>query len=155
VVLLALAAWLVAVPGLKAWRWRRRYRRAVTPRSAVVTAFEHFVAEASELATAPRPPSESAVAYARRIAPSEGGPVSPATDLALLYERAEYGPQQVSPADAVAARHLARLLRSRLWARASWWERAVRLFGPSGLLDSGARTFLPRAPRPRAYERAA
>jgi transglutaminase-like putative cysteine protease len=154
---LLLALWLVTVPILKEWRWRRRYRRALTPRRAVVAAFDHFVAEASELATAPRPASESAVAYARRVTGAERGPAIPALDLARLYEGAEYGAAQVSPGDARRARALARLLRARLWASASWWERATRLFAPTGLRGSGE--WRPRRPhpteRPREHDRAA
>jgi transglutaminase-like putative cysteine protease len=153
---LLLAAWLVTVPLLKEWRWRRRYRRALTPRGAVIAAFNHFVEEASELATAPRPASESAVAYARRVAGAERGPAVAALDLARLYERAEYGAAQVSPGDARRARALARLLRARLWASASWWERAARLFAPTGLRGLGERP--PRARPivlPQEHDRAA
>jgi transglutaminase-like putative cysteine protease len=153
---LLLAAWLVTIPALKEWRWRRRYRRAPTPRRAVIAAFEHFVEEASELATAPRPASESAVAYARRASGAERGPALPALDLARLYEGAEYGAAQVSPGDARRARALARLLRTRLWASASWWERATRLFAPTGLRGLGE--WRPRAQpteRPREHDRAA
>jgi transglutaminase-like putative cysteine protease len=154
---LVLMAWLVAVPALKELRWRRRYRRAHTPRGAVIAAFAHFVEEASELATAPRPASESAVAYARRVTGNERGPALPALDLARLYEKAEYGAGEVSAADAHRARTLSGLLRSRLWASATWWERATRLFAPTGLRGLGewrSRRAFPAA-RPREHDRAA
>ena len=154
VALLLLTAWLVAVPALKEWRWRRRYRRAHTPEGTVIASFAHFVEEASELATAPRSSSESAPSYARRVAGLERGPVAPATDLAALYEEAEYGAAPLSPADARRARDLARLLRSRLWARATWWERFARLFAPTGLLPPAARPLRLRA-RPLERDRAA
>ncbi|MGH2749073.1 MAG: transglutaminase TgpA family protein [Actinomycetota bacterium] len=130
--LILVIAFLVAVPLTKEWRTLRRYSRAHTPVGTAVAAFAHFQDEAAQLA-ARRPASESAIAYAARLASLRRVPAADATRLAGIYEAAQYSPVGLSSEQAAEARHLARSLRSRLWSRATWWERAIRLFSPAGL----------------------
>ena len=130
--LMAVIAFLVAVPLLKEIRVRRRYARAQSPTGEVVAAFEHVAGEAAELLTLARPPSESATSYAHRLLKARRAPAEMAT-LAGLYERARYSPTGASEQDAVQSRRLAGGLRTRLWSQASWKERARRLFAPPPL----------------------
>lgn len=130
--LILVLVFLVAVPLTKEWRTLRRYSRARTPVGTAVAAYAHFQDEAAQLA-ARRPASESAIAYAARLASLRRVSSTDATRLAGLYEAAEYSPVGLTPEQAAEARHLARSLRSRLWSRATWWERAIRLFSPAGL----------------------
>jgi transglutaminase-like putative cysteine protease len=127
-----LVAFLVAVPLAKEWRTRRRYRLARSPEEIARASFAHFEDEAAELAS-PRQPSESAVTYARRVCRDRGALVYEGEQLARVYEAAEYSPGRVTPGQAETAANIAGRLRSRLWAEASWWERAVRLFSPRRL----------------------
>jgi transglutaminase-like putative cysteine protease len=131
---LALAALLTAVPPLKEARRRAPYRRARDARAAAEAAFAEFCAEAAELLR-PRQPAESAVAYARRVAQARRIPADPALRLAALYEAAQYAPAPPGSAAAAEARRLARQLRGALWAGASVWEKALRLFAPRGLVS--------------------
>ena len=135
--LLAAAAFVVAVPSLKRWRTARRYRRARSPSARVGAAFACFQEEAADLAS-PRSTSESASSYARRLAASNRVAAQPALRLAALHDEAEYGPEGSSPDDAARARALAAELGRQLWARASWPERARRLFSP-GVLAGALR----------------
>jgi transglutaminase-like putative cysteine protease len=129
---------LLAIPLVKEWRMRALYRRSDGPMGRAVAAFAHFQGEAAEL-VAPRRASESAVAYARRIASANRAPRRAAVSLAGIYEAAEYGPIGVSATEATEAARLARQLRGALWASASWWQRAERLFSPRGLIRSRTR----------------
>lgn len=132
-VIVAVIVFLLAVPALKEWRTRRRYRRARDPVELARAAFAHFQDEAAQL-VAPRPTAESAIAYAVRLAQLKKVPRQEALRLAALYEAAEYARAGVSAGQAGEARRLARDLRTRLWKRASWWERLVRVFSPAPLL---------------------
>jgi transglutaminase-like putative cysteine protease len=128
-----LALFLASVPALKRWRIDRRYRRARGADAGAAAAFKHFEDEAAELAV-PRGLAESAAAFAARLATLRKVPSDDAARLAQIYEAAEYGPRGVGPAQAGQAKVLARKLRGAMWARASWWTRAARLFSPKGLV---------------------
>lgn len=132
-VVLAAAAFLAGVPLLKEARRRAPYRWARDARAAAEAAFAEFCAEAAELSR-PRRPSESAVAYARRVAGVRRIPAGPALRLAALYEQALYAPEPPGRDAAAEARRLAAQLRGALWSGASPWEKALRLFAPRGLL---------------------
>ncbi len=123
---------LVLVPVLKELRIRRRYRRARDPVRVAEAAFTTFEREAAELAS-PRRPAESASAFARRLGGSHAVPADRATRLAGIYEAAEYSLEGISEGQANEARSLATELRSRLWKRASWYEKVRRLFSPRSL----------------------
>lgn len=129
----ALVMFLIAVPSLKAWRVKRRYRRATSDAERAAAAFAEFQGEAAELA-AQRQRSESAPAYARRVSDLSKIDEARALRLAAIYERAEYGGAGAVSANlADEARRLAGNLRSAMWKRAGWWQRANRLFSPTGL----------------------
>jgi transglutaminase-like putative cysteine protease len=128
----ALMLFLIAVPSLKEWRANRRYRRAATSADRASAAFAQFEQEAAELA-ARRRRSESAPAYARRVSDIARIDEEHAVRLASIYERAEYGGEDISSTIADEARRIARSLRSSLWKSAGWWQRAQRLFSPTGL----------------------
>ncbi|HYO60546.1 MAG TPA: DUF3488 and transglutaminase-like domain-containing protein [Actinomycetota bacterium] len=130
---IALLAFLASVPALKTLRIRRRYRRARGADGAAAAAFAHFEDEAAELAT-PRGAAESAASYVARLAGLRKVPADDAAKLASIYEAAEYGPHGVRPDQAGQAKLLARKLRGALWSRASWLERAARLFSPRRLV---------------------
>lgn len=130
--LVGVVAFLLVVPLLKEVRVRRRYARAHSPSAEVVAAFEHLADEAAELLTLSRPPSESAMSYARRLLKARRAPAEVAT-LAGLYEQARYSPTGASKEEALQSRRLAGSLRARLWSQASWKERARRLFAPPPL----------------------
>ena len=127
-------AFLLFVPAFKQWRIRRRYRRATDPGARAAAAFSEFEVEAAELA-APRSKAESAAAYAERVAHLTGLPKDLAMRLADIYEAAEYAPAPIAGPLGAEAQQIARRLRSRLWAHASWWARIQRLFSPAGLLS--------------------
>jgi hypothetical protein len=133
---LLLVLFLASVPLLKELRTRRRYRNATDPRAVTGAAFLQFEEEAAGLAS-PRRPSETAQTFAERLA--ERGKVTDrsANRLAALYEAAVFSPQAIEPYEGVEARELAGSLRHELWARASWWTRAMRLFSPKGLRVGG------------------
>ncbi|HEX2058770.1 MAG TPA: DUF3488 and transglutaminase-like domain-containing protein [Actinomycetota bacterium] len=133
-VAVGLVLFLAAVPALKTWRIRRRYRRARGTEGAAAAAFAHFEDEAAELA-APRGRAESAAAFAARLARLRKVPPEDASRLAQIYEAAEYAPRGVGPDQARQAKVLARKLRAAMWARASWWTRAARLFSPRRLVS--------------------
>jgi transglutaminase-like putative cysteine protease len=134
-VLLALVLlFLIAVPALKQLRIRGAYRRASDPRSRAAAAFREFELEAGELAT-PRSKAESAAAYAARVSDRARVPRDVALRLAWIYEAAEYAPAPIDAPAGVEAEKLARQLRARLWAHASWWARVQRLFSPAALLS--------------------
>ena len=130
---------LALVPGLKEWRTRRRYQKATDPDATAAAAFAQFQEEAAELAQA-RAPSESALAYARRMAALERVVERSAVRLASIYEAAAYAEADITPQQAGEAKRLARRLRSQLWHKASWWNRAIRLFSPARLRPSGGGT---------------
>lgn len=132
--LLAAGALLAGVPLVKQARRRALYRRARGARAAAEAAFAEFCAEAAEL-TRPRRPSESAVAYARRVARARRIPAGPALRLATLYEQALYAPDPPQRDTIAEARRLAAQLRGALWSGASTWEKTLRLFAPRGLLS--------------------
>lgn len=133
VIVIALIAFLLAVPFLKELRSKRRYARAAGTRGRATAAFLDFEDVASELAS-PRTGAESAVAYARRISRSHRVPKPPVMRLARIFEAAQYAPREIPAGQATEARRLARELRRSLWSEATWWERAVRLFSPTRLL---------------------
>lgn len=132
-VTIGLLLFLASVPALKTWRINRRYRRARGADGAAAAAFAHFEDEAAELAS-PREPAESAAAYAARLVRLRKVPSGEAARLASIYEAAEYAPRGVRADQASQAKVLARKLRGALWARASWWARAARLFSPRRLV---------------------
>ena len=133
-VVVALAVlFLLGVPLLKELRVRRRYRKASDAAGRARAAFAQFLSDAAELA-APRRRSESAAAYARRLVAANRVPRRVTLALVELYEAAEYGRGGMSPQEAEEARRLAGRLRGALWSSASWWQRAVRLFGAATLL---------------------
>ena len=123
------------VPALKVLRIRGRYARAKGPRSATAAAFAEFEYEAGVLAS-PRARAETASAYARRLAAATDLPWNQLERLATIYEAAEYAPAAPSPHLAEEARRLARQLKGKLWAQASWWARLKRLWSPAGLVRS-------------------
>jgi hypothetical protein len=123
---------LVAIPLLKAARTALRYRRANGALDVAEAAFAHFEDEASELAEA-RAPSESAGAYVGRLLASRRLSAKGALTLARIYERAEYSPRGIEDPEAEEARRLVRQLRADLWTRATWWDRAERVFSPKVL----------------------
>lgn len=128
VVLLAGLLWLIAVPLAKELRARRRLRRASGPAAVAAAAFANFLDDASELAVT-RSPAESARSYAHRLVVADRVNPAAAERLATLYEAAEYSSTSITTAQAAEAGRLARGLRRSMWKRASWWQRAVRLFG--------------------------
>lgn len=128
-----LLAFLASVPALKRWRIARRYRSARGADESTTAAFRHFEDEAAELAE-PRRPAESAASFAFRLAKLRAVPSDDAARLARIYEASQYGPDGVGKDQARQARVLARKLRGAMWARASWWTRAARLFSPRGLV---------------------
>jgi transglutaminase-like putative cysteine protease len=130
-----LVVFLASVPILKSRRARRRFRRAGTPRATAAAAFAQFLDDAGELAT-PRAVAETATAYAVRIAAQRQLGGAEAVRLATLYEAAIYAAWEISRQQADEARKLANSMRARLWSRATWWERGVRLFSPAGLRPS-------------------
>ena len=130
--LILLIAALVAIPTLKSLRTWAAYRAAGGPDDLAGAAFRHFEREAADLASG-RGRAESAARFAHRLGSSYRVPSQPATRLARLYERAEYGAVPLPENLAAEAKRLALDLRTRLWASASWWERARRLFSPRGL----------------------
>jgi transglutaminase-like putative cysteine protease len=123
---------LVAIPLLKAARTALRYRRARGALDVAEAAFAHFEDEAAELAEA-RAPSESAGAYIGRLLASRRLSAKGALTLARIYERAEYSSAGIQEPEAEEARRLVRQLRADLWTRATWWDRAERLFSPKVL----------------------
>lgn len=123
---------LVLVPALKERQTRRRYRSATKPDALAEAAFAEFQDDGADLAS-PRRPSESASAYAARMAAAEKVAERSAMRLAAIYEAAAFAGEDISPQQAEEARRLAHRMRSQLWAKASWWERAVRLFSPRRL----------------------
>lgn len=130
--ILAVLLFLLFVPGLKELRIRRRYARAEGPDALAAAAFAHLVDEATELASGKRP-SESALAFARRLAASQRVNDRTALRLAEIFEAAAYSPNGIDGARAEEAKRLAKALRLQLWSKASWWERALRLFSPRRL----------------------
>lgn len=133
ILLLALLVFIASVPLLKTFKSSARYRTARTPSKIAEAAFAHFQAEAADLA-ASRAPSESASAFARRMASSFQVPRSSALELAAIYERATYGRDPIDKGSAIRARRLAAALRNELWTNASLWRRVKRLFSPAGLM---------------------
>lgn len=133
--LIVILAAIALVPAIKALRTGARYRRAHSPTDEVAAAFAHFESEAAELAVA-RGPSESASAYARRMGEGYRVPKASALELAALYERAMYGPNEIGADTARRARKLVTELRTPLWSGATWVQRLQRLFSPRGLLGS-------------------
>ena len=131
----ALILFLLAVPAIKEWRTRRRYKNAKTADDIATAAFAQFQEEAAELAL-PRSPSESALSYAIRMAAASRVAERPAVRLASIYEAAAYAADDITPDQAREAKRLAARLRSQLWHHASWWSRAVRLFSPRRLRPS-------------------
>ena len=131
--LIVLFVTMLSIPLLKAMRTSLAYRSASGSNDAVGAAFRHFEREATDLAFA-RNPSESASAFARRMAAQYRVPKQSVTRLAGLYERAEYGPTALSENLAGEARRLAVALRNQLWSSATWWARLRRLFSPRGLV---------------------
>ena len=127
VVSILVGAFLLLVPLIKELRIRRRYLTARTPAETTRAAFAHFEDEAAELAVARRS-SESAVAFAHRVAGQGHASTETATRLAHIYEAAVFAPRAIDAARAREAKQLMRALRGGMWNKASWWHRAVRLF---------------------------
>ena len=99
-----------------------------------MAAFREFELEAGELATR-RSSAESAAAYSMRVSDTARIPRDIALRLAQIYEASEYAPVPIEGPQGAEAEKLARQLRKRLWAQASWWDRIQRLFSPAGLLS--------------------
>jgi transglutaminase-like putative cysteine protease len=138
VLMIAALLFLVAVPTIKEWVIRRRYASARDARDLTAAAFEEFLVVAAELAT-PKLASESARAYALRIAGTRNLPQDRMARLASLYEAAEFGRSDPKSDHAGEAKTLAREIRARLWNAAPWWNRLARLFSPRGLrIERGA-----------------
>ena len=133
IILIAVLVFIASVPLLKAVRTWTRYRAASTPSAVAAAAFAHFENEAADLAS-PRSTSETASGYARRIGSAYRLPKSNLDELATIYERATYARDGIDDGTAGRARRLAVALRKQLWAEASWWQRAKRLFSPAGLV---------------------
>jgi hypothetical protein len=133
VLLVLTLLFLMAVPAAKQIRIRRAYRRAIDARDRAAAAFREFELEAAELAT-PRSKAESAAAYATRVSDKARVPREIALRLAEIYEASEYAPAPIEGSMGAEAQKLARQLRARLWAHATWWNRVQRLFSPAGLL---------------------
>ncbi|MFP5326092.1 MAG: DUF3488 and DUF4129 domain-containing transglutaminase family protein, partial [Acidimicrobiia bacterium] len=129
---LGVLLFLLTVPGLKELRIRRRYARANGPDEIAAASFAHLVDEASELASGRRP-SESALAFARRLVADDRVSDRTALRLAEIFEAATYAPGGITERQAAEAKRLAKALRMQLWTKASWWERALRLFSPRRL----------------------
>jgi transglutaminase-like putative cysteine protease len=132
--LVAFVLFVITVPLLKQLRIGRRSRRARKPADLVRASFFNFEAEAGELAE-PRHPSESATAYARRLARLHRVIGEDAVGLAAIYEAVEYGRSDVPEKQARRARRLARDISYQLWREATWWERARRLWSPATLIS--------------------
>ena len=134
---LAISALLFAalVPLLKKLRTQRRYARATGTRGRALAAFADFQQDASELASGRRT-AESASAYAVRIAREAQLPRPAVVRLASIYEAAEYAPEAVPAQQADEAKRLARDLKAKLWAQASWWRRIKRLWSPKSLIPA-------------------
>ncbi|MGI8407751.1 MAG: transglutaminaseTgpA domain-containing protein [Actinomycetota bacterium] len=130
--IVAVILFMVLIPGLKEWRTRQRYNSASGSDALAAAAFAEFQDEGADLAS-PRSPAESASAYAARMASAERVAERSAMRLAAIYEAAAFAGEDISPQQAEEARRLARRMRSQLWAKASWWERSVRLFSPRRL----------------------
>jgi transglutaminase-like putative cysteine protease len=126
---------LLLVPSLKAALIRRRYLRAKDSPARIAAAFAEFETEAADLAEH-RARSESASAFARRLARSGSVPTRPALRLAAIFEAAMYGPEWTSWPNPEEAKRLARQLRRSLWAEAGWWNRVQRLFSPAALVGA-------------------
>jgi transglutaminase-like putative cysteine protease len=150
VTLLLVVAFLVAVPLLKRWQTRRRYDRARTDSALAAAAFAHFQDEAAWVSM-PRVASESASAFALRVAAARQLPQSVALRLAVLYDAAQYSSTGVNRDEATEARSLAGRLDSALWATASIADRASMLFSPKGVFARGRTPR--RAARPEARAR--
>ena len=149
VVAIMVAAYLLLVPLAKELRIRRRYLRAQSPAETTRAAFAHFEDEAAELAVARRP-SETAVAFARRVAKLERASTETATRLAQIYEAAVFAPRAIDRERALEAKRLMRGLRGSLWNKASWWQRAARLFSVRRLArHAGEAAWLRRPAAPR------
>ena len=127
---------LAATPALKELAIRRAYARARSPRDLAGAAFQEFLINAGELASAKRS-AESARAYARRLAESADLPLQNAVRLAAIYEASEYARDDLGDDVAHEARKLSHELRAKLWGSASWWNRLLRLFSPRGLRTAG------------------
>lgn len=136
IVALGAIAFLAAVPALKRWATRRRYARARDAREAVAAAFADFEQAAADLAT-PRARSETATAYAARVARAATLSESAGRRLAALYDAALYARSDMRDERAREARALAKQLKDGLWAQASWWSRGARLFSTRGLALPG------------------
>jgi transglutaminase-like putative cysteine protease len=130
---LLLGIFLIAVPVAKELRTAWAYRRSDSPTDAAQAAFSHFQREGADLAAA-RATSESAPAYALRLAAARRASRADALALARIYEAAEYSPEGVTHAEASNARLLAQRLRRALWTSASWSQRCERLFSPAPLM---------------------
>lgn len=133
-VLAAIALFFLAsVPLLKQARATRLYRRARDARGLAAAGFIEFQQEAAEF-TRGRGSAESASSFARRVAATRGLPMDEAIRLAAIYDAAQYAPAEVEPNRIDEARSLAKRLRARLWTSSTLWEKALRLFRPTGLL---------------------
>lgn len=144
-VAILVAAYLLLVPLAKEARIRRRYLKARSPAETTRAAFAHFEDEAAELAVARRP-SETAVAFAQRVARLERASTETATRLAQIYEAAVFAPRAIDQESALEAKRLMRALRGGLWNKASWWQRAARLFSLRRLAGHAGDVWRSRRP---------
>jgi hypothetical protein len=124
---------LASVPLVKQLRSARLYRKAADDRARAAAGFVEFQQEAAEFTRA-RGSAESATSFARRVAAARKIPLDEAVRLAAIYDAANYAPVEIEAGRVEEARDLAKRLRSRLWMSSSLWEKALRLFRPSGLL---------------------
>ncbi|MFP5299245.1 MAG: DUF3488 and DUF4129 domain-containing transglutaminase family protein, partial [Actinomycetota bacterium] len=100
---LGVLLFLLAVPGLKELRIRRRYARAAGPDEIAAASFAHLVDEAAELASGRRP-SESALAFARRLVADDRVNDRTALRLAEIFEAAAYAPDAITEQQAAEAK---------------------------------------------------
>ncbi|MDQ3954069.1 MAG: DUF3488 and transglutaminase-like domain-containing protein [Actinomycetota bacterium] len=132
--IIAALLWLIGVPLVKRARILRRYASASDPGAVVRVAFAQFEEDAAEMA-APRSPWQSPTSFAVQIATMGRAPEIAATKLAQLYETAEYSGTAVTKTQGAEAKRLAWHLRTALWARATYLERARALFSVRVLLS--------------------
>lgn len=132
-------AFLLAVPALTWGRIRRRYASADDDSATARAAFAQFEDRTISIAM-PRRASESATAFAARVASARSLPLGVARRLASIYEAAEYSTSGITRGAASEARSLAGRLDAALWLDASLLDRALLLFSPRAVVRNGRNT---------------
>jgi hypothetical protein len=122
---MAAAVVLASVPLLRAWRRRRRIRRAGhAPRSLILATYDVFTDRAAELGY-PRAPGQTLAEYRRGIATT--GPVS-VEDLDVLTRLATdaaYAARDPNPGDATAAARASDSIVRSMRRNAAWTQRVT------------------------------